>query len=149
MAGIGYVKNNDQESLELVDVSESTLRRAIREGELSATKDEKGRNLIDPAELERVYGRLKPVNEQVNDNEMAGNDTAKVVDLLEVQVSDLKSQLEQSAERERQLMDMLKIEQEKSKMLLLPKPCKRTLFEQMSDFWGIVAWNVPKRAIVA
>ena len=122
-----------KEALELVDVSESTLRRAIRDGELSATKDKKGRNLIDPAELERVYGQLPPVseqvNEQVNDMEMKGNDTTRLVELLETQVSDLKSQLEQSNERETKLMDMLKTEQEKSKILMLPKPRKRTLLE--------------------
>ena len=40
-----------------------TARRSIarsRTGKLSATKNELGRYLIDPAELERVYGTLRP-----------------------------------------------------------------------------------------
>lgn len=36
----------------------STLTRAIKRGRLSATCDDAGRFLIDPAELERVFGRL-------------------------------------------------------------------------------------------
>jgi hypothetical protein len=38
----------------------STILRAIESGKLSATKSELGRFLIDPAELERVYGTLHP-----------------------------------------------------------------------------------------
>jgi hypothetical protein len=38
----------------------STILRAIKSGVLTATKTELGRLLIDPAELERVYGMLQP-----------------------------------------------------------------------------------------
>src|SRR3954451_10464872 len=37
----------------------TTLNRAISTGKLSATKSEVGHYLIDPAELERVYGALR------------------------------------------------------------------------------------------
>jgi len=44
---------------ELTGRDRSTLNRAIENGKLSATKNELGRYLIDPAELERVYGSLR------------------------------------------------------------------------------------------
>src|SRR4051794_765124 len=45
---------------ELTGRDRSTINRAIESGKLSATKSELGRYLIDPAELERVYGTLRP-----------------------------------------------------------------------------------------
>lgn len=44
---------------ELTGKDRSTLLRAIEHGKLSATKSELGRYLVDPAELERVYGALR------------------------------------------------------------------------------------------
>src|SRR3954466_4128767 len=44
---------------ELTGRDRSTINRAIESGKLSATKNELGRYLIDPAELERVYGTLR------------------------------------------------------------------------------------------
>ena len=43
---------------ELAGKDRTTLNRAIASGKLSATKSEHGHYLIDPAELERVYGTL-------------------------------------------------------------------------------------------
>jgi hypothetical protein len=45
---------------ELTGKDRSTITRAIDAGKLSATRDEHGRFLIDPAELERVFGALTP-----------------------------------------------------------------------------------------
>lgn len=36
----------------------STITRSIEKGRLSATRDARGRYLLDPAELERVFGQL-------------------------------------------------------------------------------------------
>jgi hypothetical protein len=44
----------------------STILRAIESGKLSATRSELGRFLIDPAELERVYGTLHPAPAQTD-----------------------------------------------------------------------------------
>src|SRR3954466_6268779 len=44
---------------ELTGRDRSTINRAIESGKLSANKRELGRYLIDPAELERVYGTLR------------------------------------------------------------------------------------------
>src|SRR3954452_22305075 len=43
----------------LTGKNRSTVIRAIEKGHLSATRDEFGHYLIDPAELERVYGPLR------------------------------------------------------------------------------------------
>src|SRR3954449_4171168 len=44
---------------ELAGRDRSTILRAIESGKLSASKSEVGHYLIDPAELERVYGALR------------------------------------------------------------------------------------------
>jgi hypothetical protein len=49
---------NVRTAAELTGKDRSTITRAIDVGKLSATRDEHGRFLIDPAELERVFGSL-------------------------------------------------------------------------------------------
>jgi hypothetical protein len=50
---------NARIAAEMIGKDRSTVLRAIDSGKLSASKDERGRYLIDPAELERVYGSLR------------------------------------------------------------------------------------------
>lgn len=122
-----------KEAVAIISVSESSLRRAIKSGEISSEKDAKGRRLIDVVELERVYGQLKSVehsDESVNGSQMKGVEYAKVIELLEEQVTDLKSQLERATEREDNLMAMLTAEQEKTKMLMLSSQ-KRNWFHRL------------------
>ena len=47
------------ESVKIIPISESTLRRDLNKGKLSFETDQKGRKQIDISELERVYGQLK------------------------------------------------------------------------------------------
>ena len=140
-----------KEAVAIAPVSESTLRRDIKSGKVSSEKDDRGRRRIDTAELARVYGQLTHPT-QSNDTEMNAVDTPnngsvnvndtpdtpienpKIVALLENQIADLRSQLEQSTERENalitektKLLDMLsteqektRLEQEKSRLLMLP-----------------------------
>src|SRR4051794_38857893 len=49
---------NARTAAKLVSRDRSTILRALESGRLSASKDERGQWLIDPAELERVYGQL-------------------------------------------------------------------------------------------
>jgi hypothetical protein len=52
---------------DLTGKDRTTLNRAIGNGKLSATKSENGHYLIDPAELERVYGTLHtPAHEHLD-----------------------------------------------------------------------------------
>ena len=134
------------EALKLVDVSKTTLYRDLKENRLSSTTDAKGKKVIDTAELERFYGQLKSPsvngagnngNSQSDPTEHNGthgnpeSDTSEhngtvdsppdVIAVLEDQVAVLKSQLECEREEKVKLLDMLAMEQEKTKMLMLPQ----------------------------
>jgi hypothetical protein len=50
---------NARTAAKLTGKDRSTILRAVESGRLSADKDERGQWLIDPAELERVYGQLR------------------------------------------------------------------------------------------
>ncbi|MDE0686408.1 MAG: hypothetical protein OXI63_26075 [Candidatus Poribacteria bacterium] len=148
------------EAVKVIPVSESTLRRDLKSGKVSFETDAKNRKQIDISELTRVYGQLKqsngiqppaaetsehaePVNDahqtpSMNGNEtyqnpsMTDTDTPKIVDLLENQIADLKTQLAQASDRETtltseksKLLDMLSAEQEKTRVLMLPNPEKK------------------------
>ena len=99
------------EAVKVIPVSESTLRRDLKSGKVSFDTDGKDRKQIDVSELTRVYGQLKqsngtqpppagtgehaePVNDTHQTSSMNGNETPKVVALLENQVADLKAQIE-------------------------------------------------------
>ena len=123
-----------KEAINLTDKSESTLRRDMRSGKVSYSKNETGRLEFDSAELVRVYGQLKPVdtaNDTTNDREMNGHDTPvdtpKVIALLETQISSLQTQLTQASEREKNLLDLLK-EREKNLARILPATAEKKPF---------------------
>ena len=50
------------ESIKVIPVSESTLRRDLKSGKVSFETDAKKRKRIDVSELTRVYGQLKQSN---------------------------------------------------------------------------------------
>src|SRR4051812_24705152 len=77
---------------ELTGKDRSTILRAIENGKLSATKSDLGRYLIDPAELERVYGALRvlaarsddlPQDADASRNDAAERELAAVREMLE------------------------------------------------------------------
>ena len=134
------------EALKLVDVSKTTLYRDLKENKLSSTTDAKGKKVIDTAELERFYGQLNSPsvngagnngNSQSDPTEHNGTDgkpasdnsehngtvdgSPAVIAVLEDQVAVLKSQLECEREEKVKLLDMLAMEQEKTKLLMLPQ----------------------------
>ena len=123
------------EAVEIIPVSESTLRRHMRTGKVSSEKDHNGRNLFDTAELVRVYGDLKlngprPLSDEpVNTNQMTDNDTpAKVVALLEAQNRDLKSQLEEAHSQNAQLLELSTRLQKQNELLMIPPPQPKRRF---------------------
>ena len=134
------------EALKLVDVSKTTLYRDLKENKISSTTDAKGKKVIDTAELERFYGQLNSPsvngagnngNSQSDPTEQNGTDgnpesdnseqngtvdgSPAVIAVLEDQVAVLKSQLECEREEKVKLLDMLAMEQEKTKLLMLPQ----------------------------
>ena len=123
------------EAVEIIPVSESTLRRHMRTGKVSSEKDHNGRNLFDTAELVRVYGDLKlngtrPLSDEpVNTSQMTDNDTpAKVVALLEAQNRDLKSQLEEAHSQNAQLLELSTRLQKQNELLMIPPPQPKRRF---------------------
>jgi TolA-binding protein len=104
------------EAAELVDKSTQTLYRHIRSGKLSRGSD----GLIQTAELIRVYGELKQVenNNVVSNDNLIQHSDINVITLLQQQVDKLERDLQalktEGLERERQA-----IEREKRLMALL------------------------------
>lgn len=126
------------EAIKIISVSESTLRRDIKSGKVTCELDPKGRKLIDVSELERVYKKLKSQNgthpsteksEPVNDSQktpsMNGNESQKIIELLEGQVQDLKEQLDKSNTEKTQLLDLANNLQKQNELLMLPSPKKK------------------------
>ena len=122
-----------QQAVKMTDKSESTLRRDVKKGKVSAGRDERGHLQFDTAELQRAYGEMKTTGEdaqsteQGNGKAMTGHDTPKIVALLENQVADLKAQLEKSDERETaliteksKLLDLTDRLQKQNEVLMLP-----------------------------
>ena len=125
------------EAVKIIPVSESTLRRDLKSGKVSFETDQKGRKQIDVSELQRVYEQLKTQNgsqpptddsadpsESVNGNHqnlsMKGNDSPKIIELLEEQVQDLKDQLDTATQEKAQLLDLLSAEKEEKRALMPP-----------------------------
>lgn len=123
-----------KEAVERIPVSESSLRRAIKTGEISSEKDNRGRRLIDTSELIRVYGELSDAS--VNSEAMNTVDTSKIIDLLTEQVGDLKEQITELKSEKTKLYEMLSTEQEKTRQLMLNPPVveKQPLLKRIFRF---------------
>ena len=130
------------EAVKIIPVSESTLRRDLKSGKVSFETDQKGRRQIDVSELERVYQHLKNQNgsqpptddsaehsEPVNGNHqnlsMNGNNSQKVIELLEEQVQDLQERLEKADTEKSRLLELATNLQKQNELLMLPSPRKK------------------------
>ena len=100
-----------KKATEFTGRSDRTLRRDIKSGKVSATRDERGHIHFDVAELQRVYGELKSTGEDVQSTEqgngkaMTGHDSAEIIALKDNQITDLQSQLERANQREDKLIE--------------------------------------------
>ena len=103
------------EAVKVVPVSESTLRRDLKTGKVSFSTAKNGGKVIDTSELERVYGI-----ETVNDSQNNGNDS-RIISLLETQVQDLKSQLDNATTEKTELLSLLKELQIEKRALMPPQ----------------------------
>ncbi len=118
-----------KEAVEVIPVSESTLRRDMKSGKVSSEKDPQGRRRIDVSELQRAYGQLKHQNgkpeqsdESVNNGHLNNDDTPKIITVLEGQVQDLKEQLEKATAEKSKLIDLADRLQKQNEVLMLPAP---------------------------
>jgi polyhydroxyalkanoate synthesis regulator phasin len=64
--GWDIMKVGLQRAAELTGKSRSTIQRAIKSGKLSAEENESGKKVVDVAELEQVYGLVKPEKKPAN-----------------------------------------------------------------------------------
>ena len=122
--------------------SQATIYRDMHTGELSYERNGKNRRLIDVSELTRVYGEPQtPPPESDTQRECENSQTTpqthidkdKIITLLEAQVQDLQEQITAERTEKNKLLDMLQAEQEKNRLLMLPKP-KRTLSDFLNFF---------------
>lgn len=126
------------EAVEVIPVSESTLRRDLESGKIAFETDPEGQKQINASELNRVYGPLKQRNGTKPVLQLPSEDAAlqnpvinphnneKTIALLKNQVADLEMQLAQASDREVMLMyekskllDSLTAEREKTRLLMM------------------------------
>ena len=133
-----------QQAVKMTGKSESTLRRDVKKGKVSAVRDDRGHLRFDIAELQRAYGELKNTGddaqsvEQGNGKAMTGHDRAGILAIKDDQIADLRNQLEkaeaqlQIATTEKtKLLDLLSAEKDEKRELkeemlaLMPPPEER------------------------
>ena len=106
-----------QQAVKMTGKSESTLRRDVKKGKVSAARDDRGHLRFDLAELQRAYGEMKTTGEDAQSTEqgngkvMTGHDSAEILAIKDNQISALRSQLEKAEQREDTLIE------ERSKLL--------------------------------
>ena len=108
-----------QKATQLTGKSESTIRRDVKSGKVSAARDDRGHIRFDIAELQRAYGELKSsgdddkATENSNGQAMTGHDSAEIIAIKDNQITDLHAQIARAELREDALTA------EKSKLLEL------------------------------
>ena len=130
---------------QIVPVARSTFRKHAKAGKFSISKNARGLQIVDIAELERFYEKLKPFpadiqpvdtnghpdtagtaevdrNGQVETAETDGNGQPETAAQTQEIIDLLKSELADAKERETKLLSMLETEQEKTRLLMLPPP---------------------------
>jgi len=87
------------EATRLVAVSKPTLYRHVQENKFSWEKDEQGRKVVDPAELERFYGKLKNPNkpDNLSDNyqidSLRQNENGEILAVLRAETAHFKQEI--------------------------------------------------------
>ena len=133
-----------QQAIKMTGKSESTLRRDVKKGKVSAGRDARGHLRFDISELQRAYGELKNTGddaqstEQANGTAMTGHDPVEILAIKDNQIADLRNQLlkaeahlQIATTEKTKLLDLLSAEKEekrelKAEMLaLMPPPEER------------------------
>lgn len=93
----------------------NTIKRYLKDGRLSSSKDASGNTVIDPAELMRVFGPL--VSDGTTDAQGQVPASAPDTPVFNQVVEALREQLRAAQEREDWLKRQLEAEQERSREL--------------------------------
>ena len=112
--------------------------------------------VVDVDELERLYSKLNMPPESDLDEQHETDETDEtdetfpnvhsetdidfqaLVDMLQEHLADTKTELKDAKIREKELLSLLKTEQEKTKMLMLPGSIKRP---PKFSFWNYFRWK--------
>ena len=123
-----------QQAVKMTSKSESTLRRDVKKGKVSAVRDDRGHLRFDISELQRAYGELKNTGddaqptEQANGKAMTGHDReTEMLAIKDNQIADLRNQLEKAEAQlqiamteKMKLLDLLTAEKEEKRALMPP-----------------------------
>ena len=128
------------EALEIVPIGKTKLYQDAKNGIITTEKDYQGKKVVDVSELQRVYGKLRNPETDIertepNTNGQAENGTKQsshqfaIVQNLEKQVSALETQLELATDREKaliaeksKLLDLADRLQKQNEIWMLTKP---------------------------
>ena len=116
-----------KETVEVIPVSESSLRRDIKSGKVSSEKDLQGRRRIDASELTRVYGELKRSTKNRR-SQMNLSETLKRTQMTHPRLSlysrgrcrTWKAQLDSATEEKSELLKLLSAEKAEKRALMPP-----------------------------
>lgn len=114
-----------REAAKLVKPDESTIYRHVRTGKIASETNPQGKKVIDTAELQRFYGEIKTATPEItngNHQQIPHPANDEIVALLESKIELLTEQNQDLKKDKDRLMEMLSVEQEKTKMLMLPTP---------------------------
>ena len=93
------------EAAKVASVGKATIYRRLKDGTLTASKQQDGTKGVDTAELIRVFGEFKPqASESINEIPLRHHE---MVELLQRQVDLLEKKLQASLERESKLFNLL------------------------------------------
>jgi hypothetical protein len=87
------VKLNISQAAKAAGVDRSTIQRKIKSGKLSATVDMEGNKLIDPVELERVFGDIAAPDRVWQHAAIPQHAAPDMLQVLERQNNDLREQI--------------------------------------------------------
>lgn len=127
---------------ELTQKSVATLHRHCNNGSLSFSKNEKGEKVVDIAELERSYGKLKQTTsdnheniDQVSMREHDNQELRHQNGMLKQENDNLKTQLKDAQEREQKLFELTDRLTKQNETLMLQPPKRRRLADVLSNLF--------------
>ena len=120
-----------QQAVRMTGKIESTLRRDVKKGKVSAGRDGRRHLRFDISELQRAYGELRSAGddtqstEQSDDKTMSGhNRETEILAMKDNQIADLRNQLEKAEAQlqiamteKTKLLDLLSAEKEEKREL--------------------------------
>jgi hypothetical protein len=130
---------NFSQAARMAGSTRATIHRYVNEGKLSVIHEQDGKRVIDVAELERVFGKLKTPDTVSHDRQFLHSDTPQITVILQSQIERLERQMdvlrqERDAERHARERERDEQRQERERLhsiiekqtLLLPKPQEET-----------------------